>query len=122
MEKERFEELVDRAVAELPEEFLNAMENVEVMVEDRPNISHLRRSHVPRAHTLLGLYEGIPRTKRSAGYNLVLPDRITIFQRPIEGICSNDEEIVAEVGKVVRHEIAHHFGIGDARLRELEGR
>jgi len=69
---------------------------------------------------LLGLYEGIPQTKRGSGYNLVLPDKITIFQKPIERVCRNDEEIEAEVQKVVRHEIAHHFGIGDDVLRMIE--
>ncbi len=69
---------------------------------------------------LLGLYEGIPQIRRDSGYNLVLPDKITIYQRPIEMRCRSDREIEAEIGRVVKHEIAHHFGIGDAALYEIE--
>ena len=69
---------------------------------------------------LLGLYEGIPQTERGSGYNLVLPDKITIFHKPIERVCRNDTEIEAEVQKAVRHEIAHHFGISDDAPRMVE--
>ena len=69
---------------------------------------------------LLGLYEGVPHTKRGRGYNLVLPDKITIFRKPIEMKCRSDKEIETEIGRVVRHEIAHHFGIGERTLREIE--
>ncbi len=68
---------------------------------------------------LLGLYEGIPLTERTHGYGFVMPDKITIFQRPIESICRNDTQVVVEIKRVVRHEIAHHFGIDDDRLEEL---
>jgi predicted Zn-dependent protease with MMP-like domain len=119
MERERFEELVRRAVENLPEEFLERLDNVDILVEDRPTATQMRKSQVPRGNILLGLYEGVPRTRRSSGYGMVLPDKITIFQKPIEAKCRNEEEIVAEIERVVRHEIAHHFGIGDERLREL---
>jgi predicted Zn-dependent protease with MMP-like domain len=69
---------------------------------------------------LLGLYEGVPLTNRTSHYGLVPPDKITIFQKPIEAKCRDDAEVTDEIQQVVRHEIAHHFGIGDARLRELE--
>jgi predicted Zn-dependent protease with MMP-like domain len=119
MERERFEELVGRAVENLPEEFLERLDNIAVLVEDLPTATQMRKSRVPRGNILLGLYEGIPRTRRSSAYGMVLPDKITIFQKPIEAKCRNEEEIVAEIERVVRHEIAHHFGIGDERLREL---
>ena len=120
MDREGFERLVAKAVEDLPEEFLVRLENVEVVVEDRPTASQIAKAGLGRGHTLLGLYEGVPRTKRGRSYGLVLPDKITIFQRPIEARCRHEREIVAEIEKVVKHEIAHHFGISDARLRQLE--
>jgi predicted Zn-dependent protease with MMP-like domain len=120
MDRERFRELVVRAVAELPEEFLSQLNNLDVVVEDYPNIGQRRKAGLDSGHTLLGLYEGVPQTRRGEHYGLVLPDKITIFQRPIEARCRSDEEVGAEIRRVVRHEIAHHFGISDARLRELE--
>ena len=71
---------------------------------------------------LLGLYEGVPHTMRGKGYTLVLPDKITLFQKSIEAICHNDNELEAEIGMVIRHEIAHHFGISDATLHRIESR
>ena len=119
MERERFEELVTRAVDNLPQEFLDCMDNVEVVVEDYPSGTQMRKGNVTTGSILLGLYEGVPRTRRSSYYGMVLPDKITIFQKPIEARCRADEEVAAEIGRVVRHEIAHHFGIGDERLKEL---
>ena len=120
MDRERFQELVARAVTELPEEFLSQLHNLDVVVEDYPSISQRREAGLDSRHTLLGLYEGVPQTRRGRGYGMVLPDKITIFQGPIEARCRSEDEIEAEVRRVVRHEIAHHFGIDDDRLRELE--
>jgi predicted Zn-dependent protease with MMP-like domain len=119
MDREKFEELVDKAVQNLPPEFLDHLDNVEVLVADRPSSNQLSKSRLKANQTLLGLYEGVPQTRRGSNYGMVLPDKITIFQQTIEAICRNDEEVIAEVGKVVKHEIAHHFGISDARLREI---
>ena len=114
-----FEELVVAALDTLPDELLQLMNNVEVTVERTPSRLQLRRVGI-RHGTLLGLYEGIPLTARhSSSYSLVVPDKITIFQRPIESMCSTHEEIVDQVRKTVIHEIAHHFGIGEERLQEL---
>ncbi|MCD6568264.1 MAG: metallopeptidase family protein [Dehalococcoidia bacterium] len=118
MDREKFEGLVAKAVDDLPEEFLTEMDNVVVMVEDYP--SHRQKNSVglQRDETLLGLYEGVPQTMREH-YGLVPPDKITIFQKPIEGKCRSDADITAEVEEVVKHEIAHHFGIDDARLEQI---
>jgi predicted Zn-dependent protease with MMP-like domain len=121
MDRERFERLVERAVASLPEEFRARLENVDVVVADWPDRSEMVRLGLRNRYELLGLYQGIPLTKRGDHYGLVPPDKITIFQGPIEAKCRDDARIIREVGRVVRHEIAHHFGIGDGRLRELEG-
>lgn len=122
MERERFESLVAKAIDDLPREFLDMLENVDIVVEDYPNPAQLRKSEVGHHETLLGLYEGVPQTRRTSGYNMVLPDKITMFQKPLEAQCSNDDQVYAEVKKTLQHEIAHHFGISDERLREIEGR
>ena len=122
MQKDRFEALVVKALDALPAEFRTRLDNVDVMVEDWPTPKQLREARVRTRIQLLGLYEGIPQTNRGSGYNLVLPDKITIFQKPIERVCRDDREIQAEVQKVVCHEIAHHFGIGDDVLRMIEGK
>ncbi len=120
MDKERFEELVAEAVGSLPEEFRAKLENIDVVVEDEPSRAQLREAGLRRRETLLGLYEGVPRTQRTSHYGLVPPDKITIFQKPIEAKCHTDDEVKAEIQRVVRHEIAHHFGIGDAQLKQIE--
>jgi len=120
MDRERFEWLVARAVESLPEEFRTKLENVDVVVEDWPTQSQMAKARLRRGQTLLGLYQGVPLTKRGRHYGLVAPDKITIFQKPIEAKWGFETEVVAEIQRVVRHEIAHHFGIGDARLRQLE--
>ena len=120
MDREGFESLVAKAVDSLPEEFRTRLENIDVVVEDWPTEGQLARVGLRRGQTLLGLYEGVPLTRRSSYYGLVPPDIITIFQKPIEAKCRYDAEITAEIQRVVRHEIAHHFGIGDARLKQIE--
>ncbi|MBA7675364.1 hypothetical protein ES703_83597 [subsurface metagenome] len=90
------------------------------MVEEWPTSGQLAELGLKRSETLLGLYQGVPLTRRSRHYGMVVPDKITIFQRPIEARCRYDNDIVAEIRRVVQHEIAHHFGISDARLRQLE--
>jgi predicted Zn-dependent protease with MMP-like domain len=120
MEKQKFEAIVFRAMKALPPEFQSKLENVDVMIEDWPSPNQISRLGLRYKTQLLGLYEGVPQTKRGSGYNLVPPDKITIFQKPIELKCSSDKEIEIEIGRVVRHEIAHHFGIGDAALYRIE--
>ena len=120
MDRERFEWLVAEVVDSLPDEFHTKLENIDVVVQDEPTPSQLAEIGLKRGETLLGLYQGVPLTKRSRHYGMVVPDKITIFQKPIETKCKNDTEVKAEIRRVVQHEIAHHFGIGDARLRQLE--
>ena len=120
MDRERFRWLVARAVDGLPDEFRTKLENIDVVVEDWPTLAQLTKVGLRRGQDLLGLYQGVPLTKRGRHYGLVPPDKITIFQKPIEAKCRYETEITGEVQRVVRHEIAHHFGIGDARLKQLE--
>ncbi len=115
-----FEELVVAALATLPPALQTKMENVEVLVKAWPSKTELREAHVPPGHTLLGLYQGIPLTDRTSGYNLVTPDIITLFQGPLEAAAQGDLAALREqVRHTMVHEIAHHFGISDERLHEL---
>jgi predicted Zn-dependent protease with MMP-like domain len=121
MKRESFEALVAEAVEGLPEEFAVRLDNVAILVEDRPSKAQRVASKLDRdSSDLLGLYEGVPLTERGHNYGMVLPDRITIFQAPIEASCRNDAETVTLIRQVVLHEIAHHFGISDARLEQME--
>lgn len=112
----RFEQLVADALDSIPEELGRVMENVAVFVEDRPTPQQL----AGRSGTLLGLYEGVDLTRRSPlSYMGAMPDRITIFREPISRIARSEEQLVDMVTETVIHEVAHHFGISDARLTEL---
>lgn len=120
MERDRFHELVDEALAGLPPELSERLQNVAVMVADWPTREQLGKVGIKRRQDLLGLYEGVPLTNRGHGYTMVLPDQITIFQKPIEMHCrSEDRAIVRQIQRTVQHEIAHYFGISDARLRDM---
>lgn len=110
MDRDRFEELVSTALDEVPEELLDLMDNVVVLVQDDPDGDD---------PNLLGLYEGYSLTNRGWDYSGVLPDRITIFRNPTLQVCDTEEDVIEEVATTVVHEIAHHFGIEDDRLHDL---
>jgi len=120
MDRDEFEGLVGRAIESLPLEFQHKLENVDVVVEEWPTGAQLRQAKTRSPRQLLGLYQGVPQTRRARGYGLVLPDKISIFQRAIEAQCRSAYEIEARVGEVVRHEVAHHFGLDDETLRKIE--
>jgi len=115
---QEFESLVVEALDGLPGEFLGALDNVEIVVEDEPTPGQLHRAGV-RSGTLLGLYEGIPKTARNSGYGFVLPDKISIFRGPISRHAAGPDDVRWMVRHTVMHELAHHFGISDQRLREI---
>jgi len=119
MERHLFEQLVAEALEALPDVFLERLDNVEVVVEDWPSQEIVRQVGVRSAADLLGFYHGIPQTRRTHNYGLVLPDRISIYQRPIEMHARTPEDIRRMIQRTLRHEIAHHFGIDDKRLWEL---
>ncbi|HIW64053.1 MAG TPA: metallopeptidase family protein [Candidatus Stackebrandtia excrementipullorum] len=110
MTSERFEELVADALDRIPPALMSMMDNVVILVEDAPEDGD---------QNLLGLYEGYALTERGWEYGGVLPDKITIFRLPTLRICNTEDEVVEEVAITVVHEIAHHFGIDDARLHAL---
>jgi predicted Zn-dependent protease with MMP-like domain len=118
MERNAFESLVQRAIRDLPSEFREKLDNVIVIVEDEPSPELLERMEIPEEDTLFGLYEGVPLTER--GFDAPLyPDRIWIFQNPIEEECESEEEIIEEVQTTLVHEVAHFFGLDDDYLEEL---
>jgi len=121
MDLDAFAELVSEALRSLPEEFLDGLENIQVDIEEWPTPEDLTAAGLsPRAkYSLLGLYHGVPLTDRGVFY-MAFPDRISIYQKPIEAVArGDDEEIKQQVRQTVIHEIAHYYGIDDERLDEL---
>ena len=113
-----FEKLVRQALLDIPEEIRDRLDNIDMVLEEWATTEQLMGSGIEEGHYLLGLYEGVPLTER-ADYGFVLPDKITLFVKAIEAVCSNEEEVVREVRDTVVHEVAHHFGIDDERLEEM---
>lgn len=118
LSRRAFRRLVQQAITTLPTPVLAYLDNVDILVQDWPTPEQLRSVGAEDPYDLLGLYEGIPRTERST-YNLVLPDRITLFQRPIEAMCQSPDEVAAQVRTTILHELAHHYGWGDRDMERL---
>ena len=119
MDRERFDRLVAEAVDSLPPEFKDRLENIDVVVQDWPTRRQLISVGLRSRWELLGLYEGIPLTAAGRNHAAALPDKITIFRKPIEIAYRTEGRIVRGIAETVRHEIAHHFGISDARLGDI---
>jgi predicted Zn-dependent protease with MMP-like domain len=119
MKIEEFNKAIDDAVHNLPSEFLHKLENVEFIVEEWPSRQQLASAKLLHKKNVLlfGLYQGIPQTRR-AHYNLVLPDKVSIFKGPIESVCRTDDDIRQKIYDVIVHEIGHHFGLDEAKLRK----
>ena len=119
--REQFERLVDRAVETLPEEYTKYFSNITIIVEDYPSDSDLRQTGV-RDGLLLGLFQGVPHPHKGGFFEIPypMPDRIVLFQRNIEAICSSGEELVEQIQKTVVHEVGHYFGLSEEDLEEYE--
>jgi len=118
---EKFEELVNKGIEAIPKGFLEKLDNVEIIVEETPTPEQLKKLKIRKGSFLFGLYEGVPQTKRW-GYGQVLPDKITIFKAPIEKLAQSEKEIKEIVKNTVWHEIAHHFGLDEKKVRQAEFR
>lgn len=118
--RKEFEETVIRAIEGLPPSLKKRMDNVDVVVEDRASPDLLSEMDLRPPSDLLGLYQGVPIDRRGFYYGNVLPDKITLFQIPIESSCRSKKEIEEKVREVVIHEVGHYFGLDDERLEELE--
>ena len=119
MSKERFSELVETALAELPEPFNGALEEVTIELRARPTRSQLKTVGLRKEDLLLGLYSGVPLTQRHVEAPPHLPDKIELFQGDIELVSGNEEELIEQVRVTVLHELGHHFGMGEDDLERL---
>ena len=122
MTRARFERLVADAIETMPQSFRQAVRNVAVIVEDAPAPELLDDVGIDPPDTLLGLYEGVPLPERDWTHGNALPDRITLFQKPIEAASQNDNEIVVVIGETVIHEFGHYFGLSEEEIEEIEER
>src|SRR5512138_3531872 len=118
--KERFEKLVADALASIPRRFRDAMSNIAIVVEDEPDEELLDDMDVEPGGTLLGLYQGTPLTERRWDYGNTLPDRILLFQGPLERESDHDEDLVVAIGETLIHEIGHYFGLSEEEIEAIE--
>lgn len=122
MDDEQFSALISRAMDEMPERYMRGLDNVVVTYADDPSIEQAAKLHLRGDSLLLGLYEGIPLTKRGAGYNLVLPDNITLFKNPLLTVTHDEDSLYRQVKHTLWHEIAHFYGLDHDQIHEIERR
>lgn len=115
-----FDEIVSSVMDELPQEYISNMKNVSVVIADDPTEDQRIKLNLRCHESLFGLYEGIPQTKRGAGYNLVLPDKITLFKNPLLSASQDIKQFRENTKRTLWHEIAHHFGLDHKRIHQLE--
>ena len=120
VKRERFEAIVSGAIDDLPPEFRERIANLDIAVEDWAGPNDYTRTKTAPGHVMLGVYRGIPLTRRGRVYNMALPDRIVVFQQPIQRLASDETDLEQRIEHVVQHEIAHYFGISDDRLKEID--
>jgi len=120
MQREKFEHLVADALASIPRRFRDAMKNIAIVVEDAPSRDLLREMDIAPPDTLLGLYTGTPLTARGWDYGNTLPDRILLFQRPLERESDDEDDLVVAIGETLIHEIGHYFGMSEEQIEEIE--
>jgi predicted Zn-dependent protease with MMP-like domain len=122
MTRDAFLKLVDEALASIPVRFRDAIVNVAIVVEDQPNADQLAEVDATSDETLLGLYEGIPLPERSWAHGNTLPDKVTLFQGPIEDASEDDDDVVVAIGETLIHELGHYFGLSEEEIEEIEER
>lgn len=121
LSQEEFERHVSRAIDSLPDRYATRLDNVAFVTEDIPTEAQRIKMKLRHHETLFGLYEGIPQTSRGAGYSLVLPDKITIFKKPLEYASQSVDDLFEKIRKTVWHEVAHHFGLDHEQIDRLGG-
>ena len=117
---DEFDHLISRAMDELPQKYIKGLDNVAVLYADDPDQHQIQKSHLQPCGLLLGLYDGIPLTKRGAGYTFVLPDKITLFKNPILAITNTPEGLFEHIKRTLWHEIAHYYGLNHNDIHKLE--
>ena len=115
-----FDEIVSSVMDELPQEYISNIKNVSVVIADDPSEEQRIKLNLRCHESLFGLYEGIPQTKRGAGYNLVLPDKITLFKNPLLSASQDIKQFRENTKRTLWHELAHHFGLDHKRIHQLE--
>lgn len=119
--EEQFAEFIEAGIAAIPKLYKSKLDNVAFLVEDYPSQEQRIQLNLHPNQTLFGLYEGVPLPQRNGGLKL-LPDKITIFKKPIEAACQTAEEVKEQVRHTIWHEVAHYYGLGHKRIHELDGR
>lgn len=114
-----FDDLITRAMNDLPQEYIRGLENVAIVYEDEPTEEQKIKMKLDAQHLLLGLYEGIPLTQRGNGYSFVLPDKITLFKYPILAVVHNEAELFEQIKRTLWHEMAHYYGLSHERMDAL---
>ncbi len=122
MTRADFEQFVKEAVAGIPPKFRRAVKNLAIVVEDEPSAALLREMEIEPPDTLFGLYQGTPLTERTWGYGNTLPDRITLYQGPIEDASEDEDDLVVCIGETLIHELGHYFGLSEEEIEEIEER
>ena len=122
MKKARFQELVRKAVERIPRRFRRHLQNVAILIEDEPSAALLREMEIDPPDTLFGLYQGTPLTERRWDHGNTLPDRITVYQWPIEDVSETEDDVVTEIGETLIHEVGHYFGLSEEELEAIEDR
>ena len=122
MTRDRFLALVREALDDVPAEFRDALQNIAIVVEDEPTLDQLREVDLGPPDTLLGLYEGIPLPERAWAHGNTLPDKVTLFQAPIEDASDDEDDVVVAIGETLIHEIGHYFGLSEEEIEEIEER
>jgi predicted Zn-dependent protease with MMP-like domain len=122
MTRERFLALVNEALASIPSEFRDAIVNVAIVVEDEPSEEHLAEMEIEPSDTLLGLYQGTPLPERQWAHGNALPDKVTLFQGPIEDASEGDDDVVVAIGETLIHELGHYFGLSEDEIEAIEER
>jgi predicted Zn-dependent protease with MMP-like domain len=122
MTRARFEQLVAEAIRTIPSRFRDELKNIAVIVEEEPPDDLLDEMNIDPPDTLFGLYQGTPLTERSWDYGNALPDRIVLYQRPIEDASDTEDDVVVTVGETLIHEVGHYFGLSEEELEEIEER
>jgi predicted Zn-dependent protease with MMP-like domain len=117
---EGFNQLISRAMDELPQQYIRGLNNVAIVYADWPDANQAKKAHLEPGNVLLGLYEGIPLTKRGAGYNLVLPDKITLFKQSILRVVADEASLFEQIKRTLWHEIAHYYGLDHDRIDEIQ--
>ena len=120
MTRSEFRALVDEALETIPHRFRDAMQNIAIVVDDEPTPDQLESVEIEPPDTLLGLYEGIPLPERQWAHGNTLPDKITLFQRPIEESSDDEDDLVVCIGETLIHEIGHYFGLSEEEIEEIE--